>query len=234
MIISHRHKFIFIKTGKTAGTSIEVALSQICGPDDICTPLGKRLKGRSSRPGEEALEPRNWQGFFLPAFGPGIPLAQTRREMKDAMRGKKFYNHIPAELVRRRVGRPVFDSYYKFCFERNPWDKAVSAFNWERTRLDVPQTFEDWLAVRKPPSQVGRYSVDGKIAMDRIGRYETLAEDFRSILEAIGVETIPELPRTKSGFRKEKKHYREYYTDETRDIVARTCAREIELFGYEF
>ena len=38
MIISHKHKFIFLKTVKTAGTSIEIALSKYCGPDDIITP----------------------------------------------------------------------------------------------------------------------------------------------------------------------------------------------------
>ena len=38
MIVSHEHKFIFLKTIKTAGTSIEAALAQICGPDDIITP----------------------------------------------------------------------------------------------------------------------------------------------------------------------------------------------------
>ena len=35
MIISHKHQFIFIKTVKTAGTSIEVLLDSICGPDDV-------------------------------------------------------------------------------------------------------------------------------------------------------------------------------------------------------
>src|SRR5690554_5738319 len=39
MIVSHRHKFIFIKTKKTAGTSIELALRQICGPEDIISPV---------------------------------------------------------------------------------------------------------------------------------------------------------------------------------------------------
>ena len=39
MIVSHTHKFIFLKTKKTAGTSIELALSELCGPDDVITPL---------------------------------------------------------------------------------------------------------------------------------------------------------------------------------------------------
>jgi hypothetical protein len=57
MIISHEHKFIFLKTKKTAGTSIELAVSQLCGPDDVITPLAMadevlRLGGRRAQ---------NWQ-----------------------------------------------------------------------------------------------------------------------------------------------------------------------------
>ena len=39
MIVSHKHKFIFIKTVKTAGTSLEVALSEFCGSKDIITKI---------------------------------------------------------------------------------------------------------------------------------------------------------------------------------------------------
>ena len=39
MIVSHAHKFIFIKTKKTAGTSLEIALSKYCGAEDVLAPL---------------------------------------------------------------------------------------------------------------------------------------------------------------------------------------------------
>ena len=39
MTISHKYNFIFIKTLKTAGTSLEIYLSQMCGNGDIVTPI---------------------------------------------------------------------------------------------------------------------------------------------------------------------------------------------------
>jgi len=233
MIVSHRHKFIFVKTGKTAGTSIEVALNGLCGPEDVCTPLGKRLTGRSSREGEEGLAPRNFMGRFVPHLRLDAPWAVTKREIKDALRGRKFFNHMPAEYIRARVGKTVWDGYFKFCFERNPWDKTVSAYHWESARNDLNEDFETWLERRGAPSQVERYSVDGEIAVDFIGKFEELEADFHKALAQIGIAERPALGRAKTGYR-QTRSYREYYTERTREIVARTCAREIELFGYEF
>jgi len=42
MIISHTHKFIFAKSCKTAGTSIEVFLSAYCKKGDVLTRIGER------------------------------------------------------------------------------------------------------------------------------------------------------------------------------------------------
>ena len=47
MIVSKKNNFIFLKTAKTAGSSIEFYLSQFCGSKDTITSL---------RPNEEKLK----------------------------------------------------------------------------------------------------------------------------------------------------------------------------------
>ena len=56
MIISHEHRFIFLKTKKTAGTAIEAALSQLCGPECVVTPY--REESEQDRKG---LAPQNYR-----------------------------------------------------------------------------------------------------------------------------------------------------------------------------
>src|SRR5262245_62801539 len=56
MIVSHKHKFIFIKTKKTAGTAIEAALSELCGPEDVITPYREE-----SEPARKGLSPQNYR-----------------------------------------------------------------------------------------------------------------------------------------------------------------------------
>ena len=68
MIINHQHRFIFIKVQKTAGTSVEIALSQFCGPTDVITPLHKKDEVL-----RESLSFRGPQNYYL-------PLSSYRRE----------------------------------------------------------------------------------------------------------------------------------------------------------
>ena len=55
MIVSFEHRFAFIKVQKTAGTSVEVFLSQVAGPDAIVTLINPPEAGHEARNFQTAL-----------------------------------------------------------------------------------------------------------------------------------------------------------------------------------
>lgn len=232
MIISHKHRFIFLKCKKTAGTSVEVALSRYCGPEDVITPF--------SWPEDEALrrnmgiEPRNFKGLWAPLcdlFRTQYPW--QRRVMRLRLR-RRFYSHITGEDVRRRVGRRVWDEYFKFCFDRNPWDKNVSLYRWKKHQSASDCTFEQFLADGNFCRNFGIYSLDGHVAVDMLCRYERLVDDLRDACAKVGIDYDGWLPNAKGATRSAGEGYRQYYTRETQDLVARIHADEIAALGYAF
>ncbi|MCB1377762.1 MAG: hypothetical protein KDK89_05250 [Alphaproteobacteria bacterium] len=72
---------------------------------------------------------------------------------------------------------------------------------------------------------------DGTMLIDKIGRFETLAQDAASIFTRIGLAGTP-LPWVTASDR--HPDYRTYYTVQTRDRVAQLYARDIAYFGYCF
>jgi hypothetical protein len=230
MIISHEHKFIFLKTKKTAGTSVELALSELCGPDDIIPPVTES---------DEALRapgsgPRNWRvhGWWQ------SPRPLHRRGwFKIVPEDYGFYNHMPAKEARALLNDDkIWNSYFKFAFDRNPWDRQVSAYHFRYRGKKRPRPFCEFLedSKRARLNNFEIYSLDGEPCVDFLGRYETLEDDFRRALGEIGVKFEKPLPRAKGGIRKNGKSYRDYYDARTRDIVGEWYAREIQLLGYSF
>lgn len=235
MIISHEHRFIFLKTRKTASTSIEIALSEFCGPQDVITPISKDDEDIRHRLG--FIGPRNYRK----------PLLQRRRgdwlymllyRDLDAIPALRFYNHITAAEVRALVPPEVWESYFKFSIERNPWDKALSYYHWDRrspTRKD--QTLPDFLyRLGTGLSNWPVYASDGNISADFVVRYEHLAADLAEVGKRIGlpkglsIENI----HAKSGARTDRKPYQEVLTEAERGFIYHLCRREIEHFGYQF
>jgi hypothetical protein len=156
-------------------------------------------------------------------------------EIKEFVRRKKFRSHMLATDVRWRLGKNTWDQYFKFTIERNPWDKVVSDYFWAQRHPENQIPFEQWIKEdRWSGSHFHFYTIGGKVAMDRILRYETLASDFKALLEHLGVENPVELPQAKAGFRKNNVHYRDVHTAYTRARVMEEFRREIGHFGYEF
>lgn len=228
MILSHKHKFIYIKTRKTASSSIEALLSRLCGPEDVITPTSDRLMTG------ERLPPQNYR--LDHPLVPKRPLMRRLLGRPERLYHPTigFYEHIPAWRIKAYVGEAIWNSYYKFTFERNPWDKQVSWYFYKTKSKKQRPSFERFMH-DKPKALVENHSlymIDGKTAVDFLGRYETLTEDLDHVLKAIGVESTDPLPQLNvfggAG------DYRKLYDDTTRRLVEEWYEPEIKAFGYEF
>lgn len=225
VIISHRHKFIFIKTRKTAGTSLQYALASICGDEDIVTPTGIASPD---------YKPRNYQGFFNPV--PYLLGAYDMHRKSHCIRRLALRQRIHDHMFLRELldlkESEAWRGYVRFCVERNPWDKVVSRYHWKyRQRSDQPD-FENFVATDRLVSDFEMYSLDGNLAADVVLKYEELPDALNIIEKRIGVR-IPSLSGANSWTRKDRE-FRAIYTPASRAMVASKFAREIAAFGYSF
>jgi hypothetical protein len=230
LILSREHRFIFLKTTKTAGTSIEIALSEFCGDGDIITPLAPEDETTRSRLGY-----RGPQNHVAPLSD--YRLRDYARLVVRRRRKLRYYNHMTAREVRGYVGDDTWNTYYKFCFERNPWDRVVSHYYW-RCRTEPRPTISEYIDSGTPlllrKRGLDLYSIDGEIAVDRIYRFENLMEELSDIANKLGLSGELELPRAKSDSRPAKQHYRDILDDDARDKIGQLFSKEINLMGYKF
>jgi hypothetical protein len=229
MILSHKYKFIFIKTAKTAGTSIEVFLSRLCGPKDIVTPIAPLVEGH---------QPRNYEGLVNPIpeilQQPGKLFSVLRHTITSR---DKFYNHMPASEVRNRVPADVWNSYFKFCVERNPWDKVLSHYHMHAAREGGSLSLDEYLVRGRLPINYFRYTDRSgrKVIVDRILRYEDLLSELGEIFSQLQIPFDGTLGvAAKSEYRTDRRPYQEVLNDDQRKIVENAFAKEIELHGYRF
>jgi len=217
VIVSYERGFIFLKTRKTAGTSVEIALSRVCGDADVIAPIS---------PVDEELRAREG------GRGP-----QNHEEPRRAS------SHMQARAVRRLVGPPRWGSMVKLAVERNPWDAVVSQYfwvmsHWESRGLErIP--FREFVLGQPHPERLAAknaktYRIGGEVVADRVLRYESLAEDLARVWADLALPGEPRLPHAKGGTRSDRRHYREIHDDATRDRVAELFAGMITEFGYRF
>ena len=76
------------------------------------------------------------------------------------------------------------------------------------------------------------YSLDDKLAVDFVGKFENLAEDLQKVQVRLSLPGELVLPHTKGKTRKDKRHYSELLNDKTRQRLDLACQREIELLDY--
>lgn len=229
MIISHRHRFIFVKTHKTAGSSLEVALARECAPDDIVSHMEDNIGNGIPR----NYGPDSW-------IGPAYNRSKLLRKIvgrHSPLIGAFYYEHMPAARIRELVGDEIWDSYFTFCFERNPWDKAVSYYLWKLHGQGRSMPSFDEYIDKKPhrlPRDADLYFHGHDVMVDRVFEFRELTGALQQLRERLDLELPEPLPREKTGVAKERKHYREYYTEHSKARIADLFSREIACMGYEF
>ena len=147
-------------------------------------------------------------------------------------RRKQFYNHADAQFIRDCIGDQDWNSYFKFSFERDPFDKAISRYYWStrEPRPDISHYISS--APVDLLSNWNIYTINDQIAVDFIGRYDNLDNDLASICSKIGLPDELSLPRAKSSYRKSREHYSKVLNAEARSRIEIVCAKEISAFNY--
>lgn len=230
MIISHKHKFIFIKCRKTAGTSVEISLSKLCGTDDIITPLTK-----------EDDKMRLALGF-LGAQNYEKPKSEwSRRERWQYFRtGKtpeqKFYHHISCREIVNLIPQEMWNSYFKFTIERNPFDKVVSFYYWRKAH-ERYQSITNWLldGGLKDMQSYDLYSIGKLPVVDKIYRYENLPFFEKDLTKQLNLSEPFQMVEYKAKSKSRQiKNYRQILDEQAVELIKIAFAREIELFDYTF
>lgn len=232
MIASFLRNFIFIKTKKTASTTVEMTLAPCCGPDDIVTPLGN---AEELQRGEGKPLCRNFMAD--PALEDEIRAlissGARNRVRKKLIEQAVYFNHMSAAEAKAKLPPAFWQNACKVTVERHPYERVVSKayFNYAKDRPFETYLDEVVRSERYTNSQF--YTIDGEVAVDEILRQETLQEDLRRLGVKLGIPIPDSLAQAKSRHRTDRRPARDILTGEQKEIVYRVCRREFELLGYE-
>ena len=158
-------------------------------------------------------------------------------------KGKEFDQHIWAVRLRKELSADSYNRYFKFAFVRNPWDRWVSLYFYilqhpDNQFYESTKSYKDFNEfvknevdkIWRPQQNKFITDGDGKIIVDFIGKYETLAGDIKKICEILNLAQSS-LPHKNSS---SHKSYRLYYNEETKKLVEDHSRDDIRLFGYTF
>lgn len=234
MILSREKRFLFLKTTKVAGTTVELALSRLCGQSDVITPL---------LPDEEAL--RKKLGYPGPQnFEKPLRHYTAMESLRRMARGRRppplYFNHMRAAQVCQQLGTDEFEQLFKFSIVRNPYDYIVSKYFWKiRKRPGV--TFREYL-ISDPSALLKNRRIthaNGRNVTNVMLRYEHLRDDIRRYSERLGLdrrffEDLQSI-RLKGTARPLKASVVEVFQTfpEGIDLVRLICREEIETYGYD-
>lgn len=225
MIICHQHRFIFVKTMKTAGTSLEIALSNACGDGDVIARI---------RPDEPSLSYKKFES--------------AQFENRTTGRRLTIRQHSPLARAIQVFGQDIFD-YKIIVSERNPWDKLISSFYWKhhqtpaqltagQTRTDYQEDLQEKFKrfvtdpITDPCDAFDMYSHSWMPLTDYIIRFEHLERDLSRVVTELKLPAHVQLPMRAAKGTVRPSGQDLVFDSEMNEAVKRRFAREIAFLGY--
>jgi hypothetical protein len=158
-------------------------------------------------------------------------------ELKDIKHG-----HFTSREIRPVLGDDVYDSYKKFAFVRNPFDRFVSYCSF--IARDTPHfksnplQFMKYVATELRPLQhvlfkpQSHFVTDdkGDLQLDFVGRNETMQASYDELCAKLGIPSTP-LQRVNGS---ERKPYAEYFDAELVGLVSDLYRTDLQMFDYRF
>lgn len=171
MLYSKEQNFVFIKTAKTAGTLLEAKLQK------YCLPCGSPFIDAHAIPcTQSASGVVGYRGAKLPRFS----------------KKPQFYNHMPAYLIRKRLGEEIFDQSHKIISIRNPYFRAISAFHhFCRIPYDATPQFNKDLFLNFTKNFSNQYNLfffKDKLIVDTFIKQENLIQDMKTLSIRLGID----------------------------------------------
>ena len=217
MLVSHKHKFIYIKSIKTAGTSTEIFLEPYCVTNVL------------ESHGREMIQTN--EGII------GTRMNQHLAEISE------FYNHMPPYKIKNSIGEETFNSYTKIINIRNPFDMMVSHYYFKPTfdlYSNSEMSFEDYLLKTNVVEDLSKkyrdlMYIEDEFIVDEIVRFENLEEDIFKLLDKLELPSPKrELGEYKKNKRRPDKDWKKMYSNETKDLVEKHFKFYMDLFNYSF
>jgi hypothetical protein len=157
------------------------------------------------------------------------------------------FGHVEINSVRNKlIHNDVWHNYYKFCLVRNPWDRAVSLFeylkyegqNFASFVFNLPNVESIGFYNKKELSQCRPQTDWIPKDIDYVGKVETLESDIDRICEITDRER-PEIQKVNITKNREFRHYKEYFPDNhsgnsCRIAIEKFYREDIRRFHYTF
>jgi len=204
MIISHKHKFIFIATPKTGTTSIESKLKIFSE--------NLKLSDEASDRGNPTLKHITLEDI----------IAHCNQSLSDYLSFTFCRNPWDRHLS-------IYKYYKKMVahWGDNPgkWKSVCKGY---KELVDDFDDFNEFVEGRPDFKELQTRWITGNI--DFVGKMENLQVDFNIACSKIGIKEI-ELPHLNLS---NKIDYREVYNNQSIDIVSKSYKKDINYLGYSY